>query len=96
MINEVNELKNNPKFYNTLTSTCTTNIMKHVNAITPNRIPFNYKVLLPGYTDELAFELDLIDTDLSLEEAKEVFLINERAERYGDSEEFSKLIRVVD
>ena len=93
MINEVNELKNNPKFYNTLTNTCTTKIMKHINSITPKRIPFSYKVLLPGYADELAFDLGLIDTDLSLEEARKVFLINKRAEKYADSENFSEMIR---
>ncbi len=93
MLNEINKLKNNPKFYNTLTSTCTTNIMKHVNTITPNRIPMSYKVLMPGYADELAFDLDLIDTELSLEEAKKVFLINERAEKYSESDDFSTLIR---
>ena len=96
MINEINDLKDKPKFYNTLTSTCTTNIMKHINSITPDRVPFSYKVLLPGYADELAFDLDLIDTDLTLEEAREVFLINERAEKYADSENFSEMIRIIE
>ncbi len=93
MLKEVNKLYSNPKFYNTLTTTCTTNIMKHANTITPKKIPLSYKLLLPGYADELAFDLEMIDTDLSLEEARKVFLINERAEKYADSEDFSKLIR---
>jgi hypothetical protein len=96
MIKRINELKEKPEFYNTITSTCTTNIMKHVNAITPNRIPFSYKVLMPGYADELAFDLDLIDTDLSLEEAREKFLINGRALKYADDPNFSQKIRSID
>ena len=93
ILNEVNKLKNNPKFYNTLTNTCTTNIAKHINSISPKKVPLSYKVLMPGYADELAFDLGLIDTDLSPEEAKKIFLINEKAEKYSNSDEFSKLIR---
>lgn len=93
MLKEVNKLKDKPKFYNSITTTCTTNIMKHANSITPNRIPFSYKLLMPGYADELAFDLNMIDTDLSLEEARKVFLINDRAEKYADREDFSKMIR---
>ncbi len=93
MINAANKLTTEPEFYNTLTTTCTTNIMKHVNTISPNRIPFSYKVLMPGYSDELAFKLGLIDTELTLEEARNIYLINTRAEKYADDPNFSALIR---
>jgi hypothetical protein len=94
MIKKVNELQTNPKFYHTLTTTCTTEIVKHINTITPNKIPLSYKALLPGYSDELAFELNLIDTELPLEEARSIFLINDRAKQYADDPNFSKLIRL--
>jgi hypothetical protein len=93
VMGRVNELRAEPEFYNTITNTCTTNLVGHVNRISPERVPFSYKVLLPGYSDELAYELGLIDTDLSLEEARERFYINARAERAGDSPDFSRLIR---
>ena len=49
--------------------------------------------LLPGYADELAFELGLLDTDLSFEETRRRNRINERARRYADSADFSVRIR---
>jgi len=93
MLTRMNSLKDNPEFYNTITSTCTTNIVDHVNEITPERIPFSYKVLLPGYSDELAYDIGLIDTELPFEQAKEFFKINTLAEKNTDPETFSYEIR---
>jgi hypothetical protein len=93
MLERANSLADSPEFYNTLYSTCTTNIVRHVNTIAPRRVPFSYKVLLPGYSDELAFDLGLIDTDLPLEQARQRFHINERALRFADDPAFSRRIR---
>ncbi|MBT4916946.1 DUF4105 domain-containing protein [Candidatus Peregrinibacteria bacterium] len=93
MIIRANELKDNPEFYNTITSTCTTNIVDHVNKITDNPIGFSYKILLPGFSDEIALENGLIDTDLSLEQAREKYQINELAEQHADAPDFSIKIR---
>ena len=93
MVTRASALREKPEFYNTLTNTCTTNIMRHANNITPKRIPLSYKVLLPAYSDRLAYDLGLIDTDLSFEEAREKFLINDRAEEFANEPDFSKKIR---
>ena len=65
----------------------------HVNKISPNRIPFDFRVLAPGYSDKLAYDLDLIDTKLSFEDAREFYKINELAEKYANSNDFSTKIR---
>ena len=96
MLQRVNRLAERPEFYNTLTNTCTTNIVRHVNTIAPRRVPLSYKVLLPAYADELAHDLGLIDTTLTLEEARQRFRINDRAERFADDPEFSRRIRETD
>lgn len=96
MLTRANELRAEPEFYNTLTNTCTTNLVRHVNRITPKRVPFSYKVLLPGYSDRLAYDLGLIDTDLPFEEARERFHINARAAKYADAPDFSQRIRQVE
>jgi hypothetical protein len=96
MLERANELARSPEFYNTLYSTCTTNIVRHVNTIAPRRVPFSYKVLLPAYSDELAFDLGLIDTDLPLDQARRKFHINARAERFAADPEFSRRIRGLD
>jgi hypothetical protein len=93
MLTRVNELKEKPEFYNTLTNTCTTNIADHVNEITPSRIPWDLRLLFPENSDELAYELGLLDNSIPLEELRKQHLINEEAEKYADSAYFSKLIR---
>ncbi len=94
IMSRVNEIRENPEFYNTAYNTCTTNIMSHANAITPSRIPFSYKVLFPAYSDELAFDLGMIDTTAtSLEEARGIYKINEKALKYADDPNFSARIR---
>ncbi len=96
MLRRANHLREKPEHYNTLTNTCTTNIVRHVNELVPGRVPWSYKVLLPGYSDELAYELGLIDTDLPFPEAKRHFRINDAALRAGGREDFSQLIRKAD
>ncbi len=93
MLKRAQKLRNYPEFYNTLTSTCTTNIVSHVNKLIPDRVPFDYRILMPGYSDKYAYELGLINTDLSFEKARAKFKINEKAEKYAESAEFSKMIR---
>lgn len=93
MLDRTNKLKEKPEFYNTLTNTCTTNLVKHVNKITPHKIPFSFKILAPGYSDELAYNSGLMNTTLSFEEIREYYKINDRAMKYADDPDFSKKIR---
>jgi hypothetical protein len=93
MLGRANQLAQHPEFYNTLTSTCTTNIVRHVNEISPKRVPFSFKVLLPAYADELAYKVGLLDTTVPFETLRARAKINERALRYVDSAAFSRLIR---
>jgi len=93
MLDRANALREQPRFYNTLFANCTNAIVQHVNTLAPSRIPFSYKVLLPGYADELAYDLGLIDTDLSFEAARQRFRVNDVAARYAGHGAFSAAIR---
>jgi len=93
MLERINEIRYEPEFYNTLTNTCTTNIVRHVNTIVPGRITLSYKVLMPAYSDELAYDLGLIVTNSSFEETREHYKINEEALLYADDPLFSVKIR---
>ena len=94
MLERANRLREEPEFYNTLTNTCTTNIVRHVEEVAPGRVPrFRREVILPGYSDRLAYDLGLLDTDLPFEKARERFKINERALRAEGSPDFSLKIR---
>jgi len=94
MVERANDLNQHPEFYNTITNTCTTNIVSHINKITPDRVPFfNLRILLPANSDKLAYELGLIDTNLSFEDARTRYYINDRAMKYADDPDFSVKIR---
>ncbi len=97
IIKRVNSLKERPEFYNTVTNTCTTNIAKHINNITPKKVPFfSFRILFPANSDKLAYDLKMLDTNLSFEEARARFYINDRAEKYVDSPDFSIKIREIE
>ena len=93
MLERANALAAEPEFYNTLTSTCTSNIVDHVNTIAPEPIGFSFKTLLPAYSDDLAYDLGLIDTDLPRDQYRAAYRINELAAEHADSADFSKAIR---
>ncbi|HKV09833.1 MAG TPA: DUF4105 domain-containing protein [Thermoanaerobaculia bacterium] len=94
MLERANRLREEPEFYNTLTNTCTTNIVRHVEEVAPGRVPrFRREVILPGYSDRLAYDLGLLDTDLPFEKARERFKINDRALRAQGQPDFSVKIR---
>ncbi len=93
MLERTNTLTKNPEFYNTITNTCTTNIAAHINEIAPGRIPFDLRLLLPRYSDRLAYESGLLSTDVPLSELQSTHQINEAALEFADDPNFSKQIR---
>lgn len=93
MLDRVNKLYKEPEFYDTLTNNCTTNLVRHVNQLRPGRIPKDIRVLLPGHSDRLAYELGLLEINGPFEYARSYAKINELATLYADSPEFSKRIR---
>lgn len=94
ILKRVNTLKEHPEFYNTLWNTCTSNIVSHVNVITPKKIPFwDLRVLFPEYSDMLAFEVGLLKVDFLDKESRKKYLINEKAMKFADSKDFSRKIR---
>ncbi len=71
MLGTMNELHDRPRFYNTLLDNCTTNILQHARRLTRWDLYTDYRVILPGYSDALAYELGAIAGDLPFEEARE-------------------------
>jgi hypothetical protein len=93
VMRRVNQLTRKPEFYNTVTNNCTTNVRNHVNHLLPDRIPYDYRVLLPGYSDEMAYDLGLIKTNGSYEETKAAAKVNYKVYLYQDDPDFSRKIR---
>lgn len=93
MLERANKLADEPEYYHLVTNNCTTNIMRHINRVAPGRVPYTYEVLLPGYSDRLAYRLGLIEQGESFERAKMDARINRLAYVHRDSPDFSQLIR---
>jgi len=93
VMERINKLYREPEFYHTLTNNCTTNIRNHVNRVFPGRVPYDYRVLLPAYSDRLAYELGLLDTDTSFERTRERARVSYQAYLYRDDPEFSVKMR---
>ena len=88
------KLATEPEWYNTITNTCTTAIQYHANDILPDnkKIPWSKQILLPKYSDTIAYDMGYIDTALPIEEARKYYRINERS-LTANEEEYSKSIR---
>jgi Domain of unknown function (DUF4105) len=55
-VEKVNQLRDSPEFYNTLTTNCTTDVWLLVRALA-DRFPLDWRVLLSGYFTEYAYDL---------------------------------------
>jgi hypothetical protein len=88
-----NELASRPEFYNTFSNNCTTNLVNHINRIQPQRLVYDYRVLLPGYSDQLAYDEGLIARQGTFEETKAKAYLNPRALLAAGRDDFSEIIR---
>ncbi len=93
VMRRVNKLAREPEFYDTLTNNCTTNIRNHINHLKAEEVPYDYRVLLPGYSDRLAFDLGLIERHGSFEETRMRANVNYLAYLHRDEPDFSQQIR---
>lgn len=93
VLRRANQLKDQPEYYDTLSNNCTTNIVRHINTLAPNRVPHDFRVLLPGYADNLAYDLGLIDNSRPFAEVRRQARVNDQVLRYRDDPRFSQRIR---
>jgi hypothetical protein len=88
----VNALKEQPEFYNTLTTNCTTTIWVN-SKINEDHLPFSWKLIFSGYVPEYLYEHGRLVTNQPFDELQKQSLINSRAQAADDSPDFSRLIR---
>ena len=93
MLQRANKLQRSPEFYDTINNNCTTNLVDHINKLRPGRIPRDLRVLLPGHSDRLAYELGLLNVVEPFEVARQNARITELAQTYQNSSDFSAKIR---
>ena len=91
-INTVNILHDSPRWYNAVTSNCTTSIRAQRAA--KIRTPWDWRILFNGKIDEMLYQDHAIATGgLPFAELKQRSLINERARAADQNADFSSIIR---
>jgi len=91
-INTVNALHEHPRWYNAITTNCTTNI--RTQRPTSQRAPWDWRMLVNGKADEMLYQRHLIATGaLPFGELKQRSLINQRARAVDKDPDFSRWIR---
>ncbi|HWS95898.1 MAG TPA: DUF4105 domain-containing protein [Candidatus Methylomirabilis sp.] len=93
-LERVNELHNQPEWYNALTNNCTTNIDVSASQAQDKSTVWDWRVLLNGKMDEMLYEHHrLVTGGLSLPELKAQAHINAAGIAADDSPDWSKLVR---
>ena len=88
-----NDLHDRPQWYNALTNNCTTDAMPHLMADTGTRVPWDWRILLNGHADEMAYERGRLAGDLPFVELKHRAHINVAAKAADQAPDFSRRIR---
>jgi hypothetical protein len=91
-LEEVNQLRERPQWYNALTENCTTAIQRLARS-GARRSWWSWKLFVNGYLDELAYDIGAIDRSLPFSILKAKSHINERAQAAAADPRFSVRIR---
>jgi hypothetical protein len=91
-VNALNALRTRPRWYNAITTNCTTSI--RTQRPTNERMPWDWRILLNGKGDALLYERHLIATGgLPFAELKQRSRINQLARAADKDPDFSRLVR---
>lgn len=92
MLVRTDKLIKEPEFYNTIWNNCATSVLSHANAFRIDKLDAWIQSLLPARSNELIYNAGLIDTNLSITEAREYYRIDEDARSVSGETIFSETI----
>ena len=92
-VTDANRLAESPRFYNSITTNCTTTIIKMMRVV-GDTAPFNWRFIVNGYLPDYAYQRGALDTRVPLPMLKVLAHIDKRAGVADNSSDFSRLIRV--
>jgi hypothetical protein len=90
---EANALAEEPAFYNSMTTNCTTAIVKLIRAA-GGTLPFDWRLIVNGYLPGYLYDQGAVVTTIPLSELMERARIDDRARAADQSPDFSRLIRI--
>jgi hypothetical protein len=91
-VKAANELVERPRFYNTVTSNCTTIVYRMARRI-DDGLPFDIRLLLTGYLPGYLRDNGALDRRFSVDEWRRLGRITERARATKPGDDFSAIIR---
>ena len=91
-IKEANDLAAQPRFYNTLTTNCTTTIFDMMHAVTSS-IPFDWRIILTGHLPSYLYDHGAVDTRIPLEELIRRADVTSRVDAGVSEVEFASRLR---
>lgn len=95
-VKSINELVEQPAWYNALTDNCTTSILRHVRHLTPDTSWLDWRLIANGYLPERLYEHGRLDTSLPFEELVRRSQIDARAKAADQAPDFSARIRAAE
>ncbi|OIQ44213.1 MAG: hypothetical protein BM558_08860 [Roseobacter sp. MedPE-SW] len=87
-----NQLAQQPQWYNSAFTNCTTVVLQMIRTIT-GEVPLDWRIMANGYLPAYAYEAGVLDSRLPLAELSEKGRITVRAQAHGLSQDYSQLIR---
>ena len=94
-LHKADELKAQPKWYNSLTSNCTTLVFDMVQAVSQRDFPMDYRLLASGYLPNYLYDLNALSHQLTMKQWYQQAHVNPRVSHieHLSSEQYSTLIR---
>ncbi|WP_182564411.1 Lnb N-terminal periplasmic domain-containing protein [Rhizobium leguminosarum] len=92
-VSDANALAGTPVFYNSLTTNCTTTIVKMMR-VAGDAVPTDWRLIVNGYLPEYAYDRGALDISVPLSQLRSAAHIAARAHEDGVSPVFSQAIRV--
>ena len=87
-----NALAAKPRWYNSITTNCTTVVLKMMRAI-GNAPPFDWRIIVNGYLPDYGHELGSLNTEYSIEKLRELGSVSSKGQAFGIRPGFSEAIR---
>ena len=91
-VKAANRLADQPAFYNTVTSNCTTLVYRMARHLDPD-LPWDVRLLLTGYLPEYLQKIGALDPRQPIDELRRRARITSRARRSQPQDDFSRVIR---
>lgn len=94
-LSKADDLAKQPKWYNTLTSNCTTLVFDMVQAVSDIKLPLDYRLIVSGYLPNYLQDLHVLPHDWNIQTWYQRAHVNPKSNPYKtlSSEQYSQLLR---